>query len=188
MSCRPTPSSLCSNGSCKPPITLAKSRHAHSPFKRNSGYNCAQDAELLLQRNACDDLRAQVQHCQCRHPTCVLTPRAARVCNQQRPHGSPGARSCDTGRCHSTAAGHAPAPCPIVASHTSHVTRHTSHVTRHTSHVTRHAQAERQSHADTQEKLRLKSVSHAALVSDLKHLKELATQSRQAVFSQDNKL
>jgi hypothetical protein len=59
---------------------------------------------------------------------------------------------------------------------------------RRQSHVTRHAQAERQSHADTQEKLRLKSVSHAALVSDLKHLKELATQSRQAVFSQDNKL
>jgi hypothetical protein len=55
-------------------------------------------------------------------------------------------------------------------------------------HHSRQAQAERERHASTCEKLRLKSVSHAALASDLKQLKELATQSRQAVLSQDNKL
>jgi septal ring factor EnvC (AmiA/AmiB activator) len=46
--------------------------------------------------------------------------------------------------------------------------------------VTQQLQAERKEHAATQERLRLKSAAHAALQSDAKHLKELATQSRQA--------
>ena len=45
--------------------------------------------------------------------------------------------------------------------------------------VTQQLQEERKEHGATREKLRLKTAAHSALLTDAKHLKELATHSRQ---------
>ncbi len=83
------------------------------------------DCELLQQRNACDDVRAQLAFATNSDHDDALSAAAAALAE-----------------------------------------------------VSQQLQRERSLHAATADKLKLKCTSHAALEADVKHLKDLATQSR----------
>lgn len=147
--------------------------------------NTTQDSELLLQRNTCDDLRAQVTRNAANEAAiCCLAAAACKFCNalsslplpptaitlrrwQTLRHRWQTSRS-------SCRYNQLAAAFSICFKHVARIIRHVSHF--HRSHIphflTLDHQAERRHHAATAEKLRLKTAAFTALASDAKNLKE----------------